>query len=121
MAPSTHSATEGTGITRAHTWGLIVPLMAALSPVLLSKYTDVKGLPTPINALLSGAVVSLVAYFLMTQVPMLKEKTYVLAKAVLCGLLVAEIMVLKPYGAIPSMGTVTLWLFFYYHTMEHLM
>ncbi len=117
MAP-TSGATQGTGITRAHTWGLVVPLLAALSPYWLSKYALVKGLPMPYNALVSGALVGLVAYVLMTQVPMLREKTHVLAKAVLCGLLVAEIMVLKPYGGIPSMGTITLWLFFYYHTME---
>ena len=110
---------QGTGLTRAHTWGLVVPLAVALSPVLLSKYVSVKGAPAPVNALLAGAVVAVAVYVLMTRVPLLEEAKNALAKAVLCGLLVAEIMVLKPYGAIPSMATITLWLFFYYHTMEH--
>ena len=109
---------QGTGITRAHTWGLVIPLAAALSPMLLSKYASVQGAPAPVNALLAGAVVAGAVYLLMTRVPLLQERD-ALAKAVLCGLLVAEIMVLKPYGAIPSMATITLWLFFYYHTMEH--
>jgi len=118
MAPSS-SSLQGTGITRAHTWGLVVPLLAALSPYFMSKYASFQGMSAPMNALVGGVVVAVVAYVLMTQVPLLQEKTNVLAKAVLCGLLVAEILVLKPYGSTPSMGTITLWLFFYYHTMEH--
>lgn len=110
---------QGTGVTRAHTWGLLVPLLAALSPVWLSKYVHVSD-HQPINALVSGLLVTIAAYVLFTMVPPLQEKHHVLAKAVLAGLLVAEIMVLKPYNSVPSMGTITLWLFFWYHTAEGL-
>lgn len=111
--------TAGSGLTRAHTYGLIVPFLAAISPMWLSHYAHISTWPMPFNALVAGFIVAVVAYVLMTRVPLLQEKTNVLAKAVLCGLLVAEIMVLKPYGALPTMGTITLWLFFYYHTMEN--
>lgn len=107
----------GTGVTRAHTWGLIVPLLAAISPLWLSKYVHVSN-HQPINALAAGVVVATVAYILFTYVPQLREKHHILAKAILAGLLVAEIMVVKPHGSLPSMGTITLWLFFWYHTVE---
>lgn len=105
----------GSGLTRAHTIGLVVPLLVALSPPILSRYTTLTD-SQPFNALVAGAVVMAAAYGLLTWIG---EKTNVTAKAVLMGLLIAEIMVLKPYGALPTMGTITLWLFFYYHTMEH--
>lgn len=120
MAGTAHQPSSSPyGITRAHTWGLIVPLLAALSPYLLGKYATVQGLHPAWNALWNGVIVAAVAYVLMSRVPFLQETTNVLSKAVLCGLLVAEITVLRQYTSIPTMGTITLWLFFYYHTMEH--
>ena len=107
------------GLTRAHTMGLIVPLLAALSPFVLSKYVSSSRLPLPINALISGCVIGLIAYVLFTYVPVLKEEKNALAKAVMCGILVAEVMVLKQYSQIPTMTTITLWLFLYYKTMEN--
>lgn len=112
-------ATEGSGLTRTHTWGVIIPLLAVLSVPYISAFVNISSLQ-PVNALAGGAVVGAIAYLLLTSVPGLTEKTHVLGKAVLIGLLVAEIMVLKPYGAIPTMSTITLWLFFYFHTMEGL-
>ena len=108
--------TAGSGLTRAHTWGVIIPLLAVLSVSYLSKYVHVSE-HQPVNALAAGAVIGIISYFLL---PAVKEQSHILAKAVLIGLLVAEIMVLKPYGAIPTMSTITLWLFFYYHTVEGL-
>jgi hypothetical protein len=109
-------STAGSGITRAHTWGVIVPLVCVLSVPYLSKISHVTN-TQPWNALVAGVISGAAAYMLFKA---LDEKTHVLAKAVLSGLLIAEIMVLKPYGAIPTMSTITLWLFFYYHTMEGL-
>ena len=106
------------GMTRYHTWGLIVPLLAATAgPVLTSKYVMIDGVHPTANALWAGAVVAAVAWLLMTMVDALKE-THAVSKAVLCGLLVAEIMVLKPFKAVPPMATITLWLFFYFSSME---
>lgn len=106
--------TAGSGLTRAHTWGVIIPLLAVLSVSYLSRYVHVSE-HQPVNALAAGAVVAVISYFLL---PTVKEESHILAKAVLIGLLVSEIMVLKPYGALPTMSTITLWLFFYYHTVE---
>ena len=107
------------GLTRYHTWGLLVPLLAAISPMLLTKYAAVDGVHVAFNALLAGALVAVVAYVLMTAVPFLKEESNALSKAVLCGLLVSEIMVLDPATKVPAMASITLYLFFYYHTVEH--
>lgn len=109
--------TAGSGLTRAHTWGLIVPLLAVLCLPLLSKYLRVSK-AQPVNALVGGVVTAVVSYLLFRFVPGLVERTHILAKAVLVGLLVAECLVLTPYGKLPTMGTITLWLFFYYHTLE---
>jgi len=106
------------GMTRYHTWGLVVPLLAATAgPVLTSKYVIIDGAHPAANAVLAGAVVAAVAWLLMTTIDTLKE-THAVSKAVLCGLLVAEIMVLRPFKAVPPMATITLWLFFYFSTME---
>lgn len=113
---ASEGATAGSGITRAHTWGVIVPLLCVLSVPYLTKISHVTNTQAW-NSLVAGLLVGVAAYVLFKA---LDEKTHVLEKAVLSGLLVAEILVLKPYGAIPTMSTITLWLFFYYHTMEGL-
>ena len=108
--------TAGSGLTRAHTWGVIIPLLAVLSVSYVSKYVHISAYQ-PINALAAGAIVGSISYFLL---PKFREESHILAKAVLIGLLVAEILVLKPYGALPTMSTITLWLCFYYHSVEGL-
>ena len=117
--PPSGPPASGYGITRAHTWGLVVPLLAALSPYWLGKYATIQGLHPALNAIVNGIIVAIVAYVLMTRVPYLKESAHALSKAVLCGILVAEITIVRQYSTIPPMGTITLWLYLYYHTMEH--
>ena len=107
----------GSGLTRAHTWGLIVPILAVLCLPLLSKYLRVSS-AQPVNAVVAGVACGLISYLLFRYVPGLVEQTHVLAKATLIGLLIAECLVLQPYGKLPPMSTITLWLFFYYHTVE---
>ena len=104
------------GLTHAHTWGIIVPLIAAISPLWLSKLhlSDLQ----PVNAVFSGAVAAVVAYVAMKLFPGLADANDILARAVLVGLLIAEVMVMKPFGAIPSMTTISLWLFLWYHVVE---
>lgn len=111
MVNSTHG-----GWSRYHTWGLLVPLAASISPMFLSGLVAVPGWPEPLNALVAGTVVAVVAYVLMHLGPL--KETYALAKAVLCGLLVAEVMVLHASDRPPTMAGITLWLFFYFHSVE---
>lgn len=94
---------------------IFVPLLAALSPVLLTKYVKVSE-HQPFNALASGAVIGVIVYFLLRG--WFKE-TEPLAKAVLAGLLVAEIMVMQGYTSVPSMSTIALFMFLWYHYAEH--
>jgi hypothetical protein len=104
-------------LTWFHTWGFIVPLLSALSPMWLPT---IKGVHVAVNALIGGIIVAALAYMAMTMIPFLKESEHALSKAVLCGLLVAEVLVLKSKtGSVPTMAAITLWLFFYYHTVEH--
>ena len=104
-------------LSHFHTWGLVVPLACAVSPMFLPRLA-LQGVPTAFNALLAGAVMGAIAWLLFKYVPVLKEKC-ALSKAVLCGLLVAEVMVLKTSTAVPSVAAITLWLFLYYHAVEH--
>lgn len=115
MGNATQAKFAGTGVTQAHTWGLFVPMLAVLSPVLLTKYVKVSE-HQPLNAVASGFVIATVVYVLLRT--WFKE-TEPLAKAVLAGLLVAEIMVFQSYSAIPSMSTIALFLFLWYHYAEH--
>ena len=105
------------GLTRHHTWGLVVPLLASLSPMVLSRYAF-DGVPTAVNALIAGGVVAGACWVLMSHVPLFTE-THALSKAVLCGLLVAEVMVLSPSNRLPTMTALTLWLFFYFYSVEN--
>lgn len=97
-----------------HTWGLIVPLLAALAPVWLIRIIPHPGWHPAFFALLLGAVVGVVSYSGLKAI----GAQGVLTKAVLLGLLSAETTVLKAGTGLPSMSHLTLYLFFYYHTME---
>ena len=56
--------TAGSGLTRAHTWGVIIPLLAVLSVSYVSKYVHISAYQ-PINALAAGAIVGSISYFLL--------------------------------------------------------
>ena len=106
------------GLTHFHTWGLVIPLLCAISPMWISKYA-IAGVPAPFNAVIFGVIVGALAYAAM-QFPPFTEK-HALSKAVLCGLLVAEVLTLEAAwgkGNLPPMASITLWLFFYFHTVE---
>lgn len=113
----------GGKLTRYHTWGLLVPIICALSPVWISKH-PISGVHPAFNAVIYGALVGALAYLAMTMLPKLREE-HALSKAALLGLLVAEILVLQSAWksgtgtGIPKMATITLYLFFYFNTVEN--
>lgn len=102
-----------------YTGGLVVPALAIFLPTILYKEADkiqaLQKLSMPIKAVLVGVIITLICWVLMTYV--FTEKNP-LQSAVLCGLLAAEVMTFS--GAkIPTMAGITLWLFFYFHSVEH--
>ncbi len=82
------------GISKYHHVGLIVPISAAIFPFVISPlFKRFERHHHIITALLLGVATALFAYVLMRFVPGLIETQYRLNKAVLLGLLVAEIMI----------------------------
>lgn len=106
------------GLSRFHVIGLLVPLLAALSPMGLSRVSIPK-LPQPLFAVLAGAVVAAVAWVLFAFVPFLKE-SHALGKAVLLGALTTEVLIFHASTLLPTMANITLFLFFYFNTVEML-
>jgi hypothetical protein len=104
------------GVGRYHHVGLIVPLLAAISPVILSRMA-IESLPPGVNAVLAGIMVFLATYAMFKFVPFLKEDVMPLSKSILLGLIVAELMVFhgpKHPARIPSIPIITFFLFMYF-------
>lgn len=106
------------GFSRFHWIGLLVPLLAALSPMGLSRLADlVPKIPQPLFAVLAGGIVAAVCWVLFTFVPFLRE-THSLGKAVLLGALTTEVLIFHASTLLPTMTNITLFLFFYFNTVE---
>lgn len=116
----------GHGKWHYYTSGLIVPLMACLFGHLLYKYllgnvssdSSQEVSERPFRALIVGSLVAIIAFFLMTNIKILSEGKKTIQAAILCGLLSAETLVFSG-SKMPGMAGITLWLFFYYHSVEH--
>ena len=110
----------GMKISRSHTIGLIVPALAAISPMLWSKVRQraLAAIPTPLYALVAGAVVAAVCWVVFRYGGVLRERQ-ALARAVLLGVLVAETMVFHLSFNIPSVTSITLFLFLYFYSTEN--
>lgn len=95
---------------------LVIPVIAALVPVLVYRYSK-RFMRHPVaSALIAGLAVGLAAFLLM-KVPPLQERD-ALARAVLCGVLVTESLLFHSQG-IPSMTSVALFLFLYFYSTEY--
>lgn len=94
----------------------VVPVLAALSPVALSR-VRVPGVPTSIFAVLAGAVVAVLAFFLLRFVPGLRAN-HPLSRAVLLGVLVAEVMIFHASAEMPSATALFLFLFLYFNATD---
>ena len=83
----------GPGVTKYHSYGLIVPIICATLPFFIAPYFEVFERKHHVFAAIAiGATTMGVAYILMRYVPGLKDDQYTLNKAFLLGLLVSEIM-----------------------------
>lgn len=105
------------GFSKYHWYGLLVPLLAAISPMWLARIK--LPIPQPIYAVLAGAAVALVTFLIFQFVPLLRE-SQALGKAVLLGALATEVLIFHASTELPSMTNITLYLFFYFNTIEFL-
>ena len=95
---------------------VIIPVLAAFSPWFIGSLGFPGGLPEWVQALLWGAVVGLVAYGLYRLIAASEGRP--VEKAVLLGLLAAEILVVHRVTSFPPWAMTTLFLFFYFNAME---
>jgi hypothetical protein len=110
------------GIGRYHHVGLVVPLLASISPLFLGRIA-IPSWPEGVNALIGGVVVFAATYTIFKVVPLLKEDSMPLSKAILLGLIVAELMVFRPPtgpSKTPSIVVITFFLFMYFFGMADL-
>lgn len=104
-------------LSRSHTTGWILPLLAALSPVALSRLR-VSQVPAPVHALLAGTLVAVVSWAALRFVPYLAQPK-AFPRGVLLGLLVAEGMVFSSGSRrVPAMSSIALLVFVYFFTTE---
>jgi len=108
----------GTGLTRYHYVGLIVPLLAALSQIWWMRLKALHYVPRPISALIAGVIVGTLSYLVFRFVPVLKETTSPLGKAVVLGLLTAEVFVFHAVSHLPQASSIFLFLFLYTFSAE---
>ena len=112
------SNNSGTGLTRYHYIGLIVPLFAALSQILWMRMKAIHYIPRPVSALIAGIVVGTLSYLVFRFVPILKETSSPLGKAVVLGLLTAEVFVFHAVSHLPPASSIFLFLFLYTFSAE---
>lgn len=110
------------GFTRYHHVALIVPLLAALSPMLLARLVPVgrtHDAPSVGRALTFGAIVGLASYALLKFAPLLREP-HAEAKSALLGLLVAEFALMTTSHDVPSVVALSLFAFLYFFSISKL-
>ena len=101
------------GITEYHHIGLIIPLLASISPMFLSRLFSDSNLPQVVKALAFGGIVSSVSYIIFQYAPVLYQETYAINKAILLGLLVSEMTIFSASDKVPSIVLISLFLFLY--------
>lgn len=106
------------GFSRYHWVGLLVPLLAAISPMWISRLPKF-GVPQPIFAVLAGFLVAGVSFLMLRFLPLIKEPL-AFGKSVLLGALATEVLIFHGSTKMPPMTTITLYLFFYFNTIEFL-
>jgi hypothetical protein len=97
---------------------VIIPVLGAFSPWFIGSMSFPGGgaLPEWAQALAWGAVVGLLAYGLYRIFAASEDRP--IEKAVLLGLLAAEILVVHRVTSFPPWAMTTLFLFFYFNAME---
>lgn len=106
------------GLTEYHHVGLIVPVLAALSPMVLTRlFKDIE-IPHVAKALLYGVLVTAISYALLKFAPIVKVDELPLSKAVLLGTLVTEMTIFSSSEKIPSIVLLFLFLFLYFFSLS---
>ena len=97
---------------------VIIPVLAAFSPWFVGSrsFPGAGSWPNWVQALLWGAVAALMAYALYRLIASAEDRPT--EKAVLLGLLVAEVLVVHRVTSFPPWAMTTLFLFFYFNSME---
>ena len=101
------------GFSRYHYVGLVVHLLAALSPMVLTRMFERVPIADPARAIIFGLIVFGVSYVLMTYVPGLREEQHAVNKALLLGLLVTEFTVFSASPKTPSIVLIAFFIFIY--------
>lgn len=99
------------GYTKYHSTALLVPLLASVSPYIWQRFLPSAGNQV-MKALAYGSLTTVASYFLMG-IPAIQEHKYRLNKAVLLGLLTAELVVFAIPEKIPSITLIVFFLFMY--------
>lgn len=104
------------------TYGLITPLIVSLITVDLGR--DIPNNLWFLNFNLSqGSLALIIGFFIFCFVYIFEKyilnSEYSYEKSILLGLLSAEVMVFVDESKRISMSTITLLLFFYFHSIEH--
>lgn len=101
---------------------LIIPVLAAFSPWFVGSRSFPGGgsWPAWVQALAWGVVVGLIAYamYLLWNRLLGANEGRLPEKAVLLGLLAAEVLVVHRVTSFPPWAMTTLFLFFYFNSME---
>ena len=105
------------GMSRFHYIGLLLPLLAALSPMILARIPTVGS--QPVSALLNGAIVGVISYIILEFVPFLRE-SHAFAKSVMLGLIVAEFTVFTRNKKVPAVANIALFIFLYLYGLSKL-
>lgn len=102
------------GMTRFHHLGLVVPFLAAISPMVFGRlFKDVDMGHYVVKALLFGIIAAFVSYLLMNTA-LFREDKAALNKAVLLGLLVSELTIFSAPEKIPSIVLILFFMFMYF-------
>lgn len=104
------------------TFGAIVPIIIASSLVSLGKSIPNNlwvlnyDIHNALKALIVGSLITLISYLIKKNIINSKDA---FSKSVLLGLLAAEVLIFIDNKTKNKMATITLFLFFYFHAVEH--
>ena len=105
------------GITEYHHIGSLVPILAALSPMVLARIFESAPIPQVGKALVFGGIVSCISYIFLKYIPLTRDSEHTLNKAVLLGILVAEMTIFSASDRVPSIVLIALFVFLYFFSI----
>ena len=101
-----------------NTVNVIIPVVVALSPLFIGN-DRLPGIPKPFDSVVFGALIALAAYAAY-KVFASSSEGYILEKSMILGLLVAKLLVVQRFTEFPSYAGITLFLFLFFSSLEHI-